>query len=101
VGFGAEAGYVKQYNSNYDPGPILSANALYQFTGTRKLIPFVTGGVSVMLGGNGAEIGAVGGVNVGSGVNYWLGEKLGVRLEFRDHLLNSAHVYGLRIGIVF
>jgi hypothetical protein len=52
----------------------------YQLTASRKVVPFVTGGYSL-----GFRNGVGNFFNYGGGVTYWFSERLGLRLELRDH----------------
>lgn len=53
-------------------------------------------GVSVERGGFGAA------GSLGGGVNYWFKKRIGLRLEFRSHILASEEITAQgRIGIVF
>lgn len=64
-----------------------------------KLDPFVAGGYSLMFR-NGHE-------NLfyfGGGANYWMSRKIGVRMEFRDHVsahYTTAHFWSFRLGLAF
>jgi hypothetical protein len=43
-------------------------------------------------------------VNYGGGVNWWISEGKGLRLEFRDHVetqFTDVHYVGFRIGFAF
>jgi len=43
--------------------------------------------------------------NVGGGVDCWLKPTVGLRVEFRDHILAESgattHLWGPRVGVVF
>jgi len=80
-----------------DPVKLISLNPVYHF-GMGPFRPFVTGGV--LLVGN--PIRPSFGLNVGGGVNYWIQDRVAVRVEFRDHLLpigTTLHSFGLRLGL--
>jgi len=67
----------------------------------RKIDPFVDGGLSLLFGRGGAVA-----VHYGGGVNYWVGRRVGLRLEFRHHLWSpeageAIHLVGFRIGVTF
>lgn len=99
-GIGVDAGHFTSTAAHVDNSlNILSANASYHFGGRnplRKLIPFATGGVSL---GNGRS----GGANFGGGIQYWIGERVAFRLEFREHLFSSDTplIYGFHPGLAF
>lgn len=63
----------------------------------RKLEPFVTAGYSLFFRGETAS-----GYNYGGGVVYWFKPKLGLRLEVRDHRIDTYQVFTqFRIGLSF
>jgi hypothetical protein len=62
---------------------IFSSNVSYRFlnaTQSRKLVPYLTAGYTAAVTG---EVGE-NWFNVGGGIDYWIGQRTGVRLEFRD-----------------
>jgi hypothetical protein len=100
LGIGAEIGYLGPTRYMGEGLALASLNGIYIFRSPRRprLEPFITGGVSLALG-NGFGAGA----NFGGGVQYWLRKKVGLRLEFRDHLPTqsfSDHLLEVRVGIV-
>lgn len=98
LGLGAEVGYVAPFRRPGDGFGILSPDISYHFNRKSKLVPFVTGGPSLAF-----RNGAAGGGNFGGGVNYWMNDHLGLRLEFRDHIFSSdsPHLYQFRVGLSF
>jgi hypothetical protein len=63
--------------------------------GTRRIRPFVTGGYT--LAGSDAVF------TIGGGVNVWLHNRIGARIELRDHRFifdETVDSYGLRLGVV-
>ncbi len=97
LGIGAELGYHTPWEDFSSGIGILSINGSYNFNRTEKLSPFVTGGYSLAFRNGHANL-----VNFGGGVNYWFREKLGLRLEFRDHLKTgtpTVHYISARIGL--
>lgn len=100
LGMGAEIGYLGPTHYMGEGLALASLNGLYIFRSQRnpRLEPFITGGVSLALG-NGGLAGAA---NFGGGVQYWLRKRMGLRLEFRDHVPTqsfSYHLFEVRIGI--
>jgi hypothetical protein len=95
-GVGAEIGYVAI--DGRDGFGLFSGNTSYHFNRTSKLVPFVTGGYSAGLRG-----GASHGGNFGGGVQYWMKDHVGLRLEFRDHVFSSdsPHLFQFRVGLSF
>ena len=98
VGVGAELGVVGSW-SNYG---MFSVNGYYHFADrSARVDPFVTGGYSL-----GFRSGTLNFGNFGGGVNLWLRESLGMRIEFRDHVhissrVSDFHYWGIRLGVVF
>lgn len=102
LGVGGEIGYLaaaRQLDSGFG---VLSPNISYHFLNASKsgkVVPFVTGGYSLFF-----RSGVAHGVNFGGGINYWFKERVGLRLEFRDHIPahgDLGHFYGVRIGLAF
>jgi hypothetical protein len=78
---------------------VFSADGSYHFSRSRKLSPFLACGYSRIWGDGSANM-----VNFGGGINWWLGERKGIRLEFRDHVYaGSGHrqIAEFRIGFAF
>jgi hypothetical protein len=99
LGVGAEIGAIGALEESGGGLGLFSVNGSYHFGQKGKIVPFLTGGYSVV-GGNGTRNLA----NFGIGVNYWLRERIGIRLEFRDHFyLDGAgrQLRGFRIGFAF
>jgi hypothetical protein len=101
LGIGAEVGYAGRARAMRTGFGIFSVNGSYHFsTGSRsgKFDPFVTGGYSLFF-----RSGTLNALNFGVGTNYWLGEKAGLRLEFRDHapFSGAPNVVDFRIGLTF
>ncbi|MBI4471950.1 MAG: hypothetical protein HY646_04730 [Acidobacteria bacterium] len=113
-GVGAEIGYLTESCPDpggrgcgkSDGGSKQTGNGLFSFDGSYhinagdsgKLVPFGTGGFSLIINPYGDN---EAGFNFGGGVNYWLRNGMGLRLEFRDHVFYSHHHYGFRIGLAF
>jgi hypothetical protein len=100
LGLGAEVGYLAPFQGAGNGFGILSTDVSYHFArGSSKLVPFVSGGYS--LGFRGSAAGSGG--NFGGGVQYWMKDHLGLRLEFRDHVFSSdsPHLYQFRAGLSF
>jgi hypothetical protein len=62
--------------------------------------PFVTGGYTL-----GFRDGHENLFNVGGGVDFWLKPKVGLRVEFRDHIWiednDTLQFLGVRVGVMF
>jgi hypothetical protein len=101
LGIGAEIGYLSPTRAMGCGIGVLSLNGLYSFRTDRrsKVVPFVTGGYSLLF-----RSGYANAFNVGGGLNYWFSDKAGLRFEFRDHISPNywdAHAVQARIGITF
>jgi hypothetical protein len=59
-----------------------SFNIAQHFQSTSRIVPFATGGVSV--------VGWSGGFNVGGGIHRQFNDRFGLRLEFRQYLLSAS-----------
>lgn len=102
LGVGAEIGYLGLTRGLGNGIGVFSANGSYHFrnvTSSGKLVPFVTGGYSLLFRGE-----AINAANFGGGINYWFHDRVGLRLEFRDHLpahADLSHYVGFRFGLAF
>lgn len=83
---------------------VASANGVYhgyRITDDRKVQPFLTGGYTRMSSGEGS----FNAWNVGGGVDVWLKERVGLRVEYRDHIRpddrGAVHYWTIRAGVVF
>jgi len=99
-GLGAEIGYLAPFRAGGDGFGIFSGDGSYHFKSSKsKLVPFVTGGYSAAFRSGAVSSGG----NFGGGVQYWMKDHLGLRLEFRDHVFSSdsPHFYQFRVGLSF
>ena len=99
LGLGAEIGYLTPWRDISAGIGILSADGSYHFNRNRKASPFITGGYSLAFREGHANL-----INIGGGLNYWFNEKMGMRLEFRDHFNphhSNYHYLSFRIGYAF
>ena len=99
LGVGAELGYLAPTDG--DGFGLFSANASYHFlrSSGQKLVPFVTGGYSLGFGSETASF-----ANFGLGLSYWFRSRMGLRVEFRDHVRSgdgTVHFWGFRLGLAF
>jgi hypothetical protein len=102
LGVGAEiGGFVPVSEPDAGVG-VFSPNISYHFpkaSNSGKLVPFVTGGYSLFFRSNIAHA-----ANFGGGVNYWFKDRVGLRVEVRDHVLtqySDVHYVGFRFGLAF
>ncbi|HSB10889.1 MAG TPA: hypothetical protein VLM38_15490 [Blastocatellia bacterium] len=101
LGLGAEVGYLAPFEGPGEGFGILSVNPSYHFrnaSSSGRVVPFVTGGFSL-----GFRSGTAGGGNFGGGVQYWMKDHVGLRVEFRDHIFSSdtPHFFQFRVGLSF
>lgn len=99
LGIGAEVGAIGSLEESGGGLGLFSVNGSHHFGQNGKVVPFLTGGYSVV-GGNGTRSLA----NFGIGLNYWFGERMGLRLEFRDHFYldgSARQLLGLRLAFAF
>jgi hypothetical protein len=102
LGAGGEIGYVGSMTDLSAGIGVGSGNASYHFktaASSGKLDPFLTGGYSLAFRSDVAS-----GFNVGGGVDYWFKERLGLRVEVRDHVFpvfRNMNLIGVRIGLTF
>ncbi len=77
-----------------------SLNGYYHFYHSRdsRWDPFVTAGYSMFFRHDIKNL-----ANFGGGFNYWFGENVAFRCEFRDQVQGSptAHFWGARVGLSF
>ncbi len=97
IGFGGEIGYFTPWRDFSLGLGTASVNGSYHFNRTHKMSPFITGGYSMAF-----REGFMNLFNLGGGMNYWFHDRLGLRLEFRDHFDRSSnHLLTVRIGLAF
>ena len=99
LGMGAEVSYVAPFREGGDGLGIFSTDIVYHFNRSSKLVPFVNGGYSLGFRNRARSHGG----NFGGGVQYWMKDHVGLRLEFRDHGFSSdsPHLYEFRVGLSF
>jgi len=99
LGGGAELGYVGSFPDGFDYGiGLLSFSGSYRWLHGSPVVPFVNGGLtSVVFRSSGFAW------HAGGGIDYWLRDRFGLRLELRDHLPfgENAHLWGARIGVTW
>ena len=104
LGFGADIGGFLQSSSCSCGLAMFSANGSYHFSSVvrdRKVFPFLTAGYT----GVANSVGGENWFNFGGGVDYWPRERVGLRVEFRDHVdpnhREPLHFLEARIGLIF
>ena len=102
---GGEVGVMKPITNQYAVTTgVASVTPAWHFVSAEsktRLDPFVDGGLSLLIGKGGAFA-----LHYGGGTNYWLGRRIGLRFEFRDHVWSPeggeyVHLVGFRVGILF
>ena len=101
LGLGVDGGVMMVAECGGCRGTVLSLNGIYSFKSASrpKISPFISGGASLMPASD-----VPGGMNLGAGVQYWFRERMGLRVEFRDHIFmgyRNHHYYQARIGFAF
>lgn len=100
LGVGAEVGYLGPTAGLGDGFGLFSVNGSYHVLPKNegKVAPFVTAGYSLSFRSGTANL-----FNFGGGINYWISKRVGLRLEFRDHVWfeGPIHYWGFRIGVAF
>jgi hypothetical protein len=102
IGVGVEAGFIGTPVSGW---PVLSATGVWHLTSSRrdgsKVSPFVAGGISSI----DSERSPNRSWNIGAGIDVWMRERVGLRIDYRDHFTPQADFtprYSmLRVGVVF
>ncbi len=97
---GASIEMLSAYKNIASTAGLFSPTASWHFVDRQKppkLVPFVSGGYSVIFNTRGYDHGA----NFGGGVTWWFKPKYALRTEFRDHIFQGEHLYVLRFGIAF
>jgi hypothetical protein len=80
---------------------VFSPGGAYYFTRDkdRRLEPFVNGGYTLMFRNGHENL-----FYVGGGANWWFSKRVGLRMEFRDHVsthYNTVQFWGFRLGAAF
>jgi hypothetical protein len=102
LGLSLDLGYMAPSRGLQEGIGIFSPNGRYAFrhSADSKLIPYITAGYSLLFRRDTANA-----FNYGGGVDYWFAEKVGLKVEFRDHVLTQCrdhcHAYQIRGGFSF
>jgi len=84
-GFGAELGYLAFMEAPGRDIGLLSPGVVYNFSRGKKTMPFVTGGYTLFF-----RRGVAHGFYFGGGVNRWIGEHLGIKIEGRNQMMPAC-----------
>jgi len=102
LGFSLDAGYMANAKYLSSGLGIFSPNGRYAFrrSADSQLIPYITAGYSLLF-----RNATINGFNYGGGIDYWFAKKVGLKVEFRDHILtqfyDNPHIYQFRVGFSF
>ncbi|HEV2444621.1 MAG TPA: hypothetical protein VGS58_01810 [Candidatus Sulfopaludibacter sp.] len=100
IGFNAELGALAPKDDLYSTVGIFSLGGTYRFRRGEniRLEPFAAGGYSLMFRESHANL-----YYFGGGVTCWAARRVGVRVEFRDHVWpgEPVHFWGFRFGVAF
>ena len=98
AGFGStvEIGYLTTVDG-YGFG-IFAPGVVYAFNRDRNTVPFVTAGYTLFFRASTAQ-----GYFFGGGINHWIGDHWGIRVEGRDQVWHNQelHFLELRFAVVF
>jgi len=97
-GLGAELGYLAFFEGPSLGVGLLSPGVVYNFSPGKKTMPFVTGGYTLFF-----RSGATHGLYFGGGVNRWMGDRWGIRIEGRNQLMPACreNLLEARFAILF
>lgn len=97
LGVNAEVGYFGFLEAPGNGVGIFSPGIVYSFNRSKKTVPFVTGGYSLWF-----REGIGHGVYFGGGVDRWMSERWGIRIEGRDQVLPTCneHLLEARFAII-
>ena len=102
IAAGAEVGALAPRQNWSGVVGMFSPGVSYHFVHNprNKFDPYVIGGYSLMFRTEHANLG-----NFGVGMNYWFHRRVGLRVEFRDHISansgQAVHFWGIRFGASF
>lgn len=96
AGFGpaVEIGYASNF-AGWGLG-IFSPGVIYAFNRDKDTVPFVTGGYTLFF-----RQGTAHGFFFGGGVNQWIGDRWGIRIEGRDQVWYDYDVHMLEVRFAF
>ena len=99
-GFGitGEIGYLSQFQNFAGGLGMFSVGGMYAFNRSRRTVPFVNGGYTLFFRSETAN-----GFFFGGGVNRWVGERWGFRIEGRDQVFasdTSIHTVEVRFAVI-
>ncbi len=100
-GVGFDVGYIAEAERLDQPEEgqgIFSVGLIYEFdvADNPDLKPYVRGGISGLF----SEVRQDGLMHLGGGVNWWAGDRWGLKFDVRDHFLYTFHVLEFGFGVL-
>lgn len=100
LGLKVEIGYLTPVDGLSRGRGVLAPAAVLYPSSASSFRPFVTAGYALLF-----RTTALHAVTVGAGVEYWSGQRMGLRVELRDHIHSPrggfrSHFWAVRAGIV-
>lgn len=98
LGFGVDAGLIAPVEEFSAAVGIVSPGVIYQFRTSGKHRPYVRGGYTLLFREGTANL-----VHFGGGLDTWFSERLGLKVEVRDHLFVQApdvNILQFHVGLV-
>lgn len=96
LGAAAEVGYQAFFEASGDGVGVFSVGPSYHFNPDKKVDPFVTGGYTLFF-----RSGTANGFYFGGGVDWWPRERMGLRLEGRDEVMEGeVHFVSFRVNLL-
>lgn len=99
LGVTGELGYLSNVQSFSGGIGVFSAGGMYAFNRDRNTVPFVNGGYTLFF-----RSGTENGFFFGGGVNRWIGDGWGLRIEGRDQVFvrdTGIHTIEVRLALIF
>jgi len=99
LGVTGELGYLSSVQSFAGGVGVFSVGGMYGFNRAQKTVPFVNGGYTLFF-----RSGTENGFFFGGGVNRWIGEGWGIRIEGRDQVFvrdTGVHTIEARFAVIF
>ncbi len=98
LGVTGEIGYLSAFQYFAGGIGVFSIGGLYAFNPERKTVPFVNGGYTLFF-----REGTANGFFFGGGINHWIGERWGIRVEGRDQVYTEdagVHTVEARFALI-
>lgn len=97
LGAAVDVGYIAPFEEVSAGFGALSPGISYHFGRNKKADPFVTGGYTLFF-----RSGTANGYHFGGGVDWWAKERMGIRFEGRDMVIEGEeHLISFRVNLLF